>query len=315
MPSSKEPELEEIAAGVFAWIGVGGDSNAGAIATPDGLIVIDAQQHEQLASQFRRSLLATTGLPVRALINTHYHFDHVTGNAVFADDAPIIAHERTLDRLKARLGQPTGNGWNVSDLPTKIAMFYGENAHELIGGDHAAEQWFANRFAAPVYNSLRIVPPNQTFADRFAFQLQNDIAQLEYFGPAHCDGDVVIVLPRAKVAFLSDLLFFGRFPWLGDCDLNGWIATLERILTMDIDVVVPGHGTIASRKEVDWFRLLLSRVRQEVSDAIRQGKSEEAAIAETTLPEYAHLSRYTEWLKFNVRSAYRYLRGNPGHRF
>ena len=312
MQSPGEPELREISQNVYAWIGVGGDSNAGAVATPDGLLVIDAQQHEELAKRFRQALVAKTGLPIRALINTHYHFDHVTGNAVFAADAPIIAHERTLERLVARLGSPSAGGWTVRDLSTKIAMFYGENAQELIGDDQNATQWFANRFSAPVYDTLRIVPPNQTFADRYTFTVPDDTARLEYFGPAHCDGDIIVVLPRAKVAFLSDLLFFGRFPWLGDCDLNGWIATLERVLGMDIDVVVPGHGTIASRREVDWFRILLSRFRDEVSEAIKRGASEEAAIAEIALPEYAKLSRYQEWLKFNVRSTYRYLRGARG---
>lgn len=312
MQSPGEPELRELSRGVYAWIGVGGDSNAGAIATPEGLLVIDAQQHEELANKFKRALAERTGLPIKALINTHCHFDHVTGNVVFAAEAPIISHERTLERLVARLGNPSAGAWTVRDLPTKIAMFYGENAQELIGDDKNAAQWFANRFAFPVYDTLRIVPPNQTFADRYAFSVPNDSVRLEYFGPAHCDGDIIVVLPRAKVAFLSDLLFFGRFPWLGDCDLNGWIATLERILRMDIDVVVPGHGTIASRKEVDWFRILLSRFREEVSAAIRRGDSEESAIAEIALPEYSNLSRYQEWLKFNVRSTYRYLRGDRG---
>lgn len=310
MPAPTIPELRALAQGVYAWVGVGGDSNAGAIETPDGLIVIDAQQHEGLANQFKAALQARTGMPVRALINTHSHFDHVTGNVVFAGGVPILAHERTLQKLRERLGAGGPEGWSVTNLATKIDMFYGGNTRDLIAGDEAASRWFADRFAPKDYATLRIRPPNQTFADRFTFVLQRDTVELDYFGPAHSDGDIIVVLPRAKIAFLSDLLFYGRFPWLGDCDLNGWIAMLDRVLKMDLTIVVPGHGAPATLKEVEWFRTLLVRVRDLVSEAIRKGLSEDAAAMELALPEYAGVPRYQEWLRFNIRSAYRYMRND-----
>jgi cyclase len=131
---------------------------------------------------------------------------------------------------------------------------------------------------------------------------------LEYSGPAHCDGDIFIHLERRKVVFLGDLFFHQRFPWLGDCDLDGWIATLDRVLALDVAVVVPGHGAPTSLKELASFRDLLRDIRAAVAAAIRSGASEDAAAREVTLPQYAALPRYEQWLAFNIRAAYRYLR-------
>jgi glyoxylase-like metal-dependent hydrolase (beta-lactamase superfamily II) len=89
-----QPRHKQIAVGVHAWIGVGGDSNAGAVETPHGLMVIDAQRSRALGEKFRDALRASVSAPVRAVVNTHFHLDHVAGNVAFGD-VPIIAHLRT----------------------------------------------------------------------------------------------------------------------------------------------------------------------------------------------------------------------------
>jgi glyoxylase-like metal-dependent hydrolase (beta-lactamase superfamily II) len=228
---------------------------------------------------------------------------------VFAG-TPILAHEVT----RAKLAELAGGGGEtqISDLPTKAALFYGENFDTLVPPGGPERVWFERRFAAPEYAVLTIRPPTETFADRFAFHLPDDRVALAYFGPAHSDGDIVVHVARRRVLFLGDLFFFGRFPWLGDCDLDGWIATLDQVLALDVTTVVPGHGMPTTLKEVAAFRDLLADLRAAVGRAIAAGVSEEAAVREVTLPAYAAMPRYAEWLPFDVRSAYRYLRGsNP----
>jgi cyclase len=112
----------------------------------------------------------------------------------------------------------------------------------------------------------------------------------------------------AKVAFLGDLMFYGRFPWLGDCDLDGWIEQLARILSLDIDMVVPGHGPVVTLAEVAEFRVLLLAIRGAAANAISMGASEEAAVQKAGLGQFEHMPRYREWMPFNVRAAYRYLK-------
>jgi len=293
---------------VYAWIGAGGDSNAGAIVAADGIIAIDAQQTLPLAHAFRRAVEHATACPVRRLVNTHLHLDHTAGNLAFAD-VPILAHERTSAMMQEALG-PTADGtWSISDFEPKVRLFFGANIRELVPPGSAGEAWFVQRMSGPDYDTVTLKAPTETFADRFAADVANDRVRIEFWDPSHCDGHVVIWLPRAKIAFLGDLLFVGRFPWLGDCDLDGWIAQLGRILEMDIDTVVPGHGAVATRNDVAAFGDLLASLRDAVAAAVRAGHSEDAACAEIELPLYAALPRYREWLPFNVRAAYRFLKG------
>ena len=302
------PQLKTLAKGVHAWLGAGGDSNAGCIETPNGAIVVDAQQHRGLAERLRSEIETKLKMPPCVLVNTHYHLDHVAGNIVF-DDVPILAHAATRNRLESNLGPRPDAYWTITDAPTKIAMFFGANVQELVPEEDPAWAWFLQRVAPPDYDVVQVKPPSETFTDQFSFHLTDEIVRLPHWGPAHCVGDVPVIVEKAKIAFLGDLLFCGRFPWLGDCDLDGWIAALNRVLKLDLDVVVPGHGPPATLADVERFRDLLAAIRGTVERAMKSGASEEAAVREVDLPEYASMSRYREWMRFNVRSAYRYLRG------
>ncbi len=296
-------QLQKIAPGVHAWIGAGGDSNAGAIETRDGLVVIDAQQNRALGEKFRDALKTSIGAPIRVVVNTHFHLDHVAGNVAFAG-APIVAHDKTRQLLESELGPMRPQGVEISDTMAKIRMFFGGNFEQLVPEDE--RQWFIDRVGAS--KPLTILGPTDTFADRREFELPSDRLHLEYWGPAHCDGDLVIYLEKAGVVFMGDLFFHGRFPWFGDCDLDGWIATLDRVLRMDMTVVIPGHGAPATLKELEQFRNLLAAVRDAGGRALKSGWSEDAAARDIVLADYATMQRYKEWMPFNIRAAYRYLR-------
>src|SRR6202023_2960840 len=300
--------LVSVAYGVHAWIGAGGDSNAGAIETPEGVIIIDAQQYPRLAHELRAAAAAKTRQPLRTPADTPCHLEHPHGNPVFAA-LPILAHEKTLAAMSACLGPRIGAGWSITDHDTKLRFLFGQNVLELVADDAPARRWFAGRIALPDYDTVAIRPPTETFAGDFAFHLPDDTVRLHYFGPAHCDGDIVVHLEKRRVAFLGDLLFHGRFPWLGDCDLDGLISALGRVLGLDVSVVIPGHGPPTTLAEVARFREMLVELRAAVDRSIKAGASQAAAMQEVSLPQYAHVQRYKEWLPLDVRAAYRYLRG------
>jgi cyclase len=303
-----EALLVTVADGVHAWIGARGDSNAGAIETPDGVIVVDTQQYPRLAHALRAAVHGKTGSPLRTVVYTHCHLDHTAGSSVFAD-APILAHAKTLAAMNACLGPRDGETWSITDIATKLRFLFGKNILELVPDGDPARRWFADRISSPDYDTVVIRPPSQTFADSFVFHLPDETVRLHYFGPAHCDGDIVVHLEKRKVAFLGDLLFHNRFPWLGDCDLDGLIAALGSVLALDLVVVVPGHGPPATLADVARFRAMLIELRGAVARAVKAGISEDAAAREITLPQYAHVARYAEWISVDVRAAYRYLRG------
>src|SRR5919201_6258773 len=157
--TATEPQLVRLAEDIYAWIGAGGDSNAGAIVTPDGILVIDAQQHEALARRFRSAVEREIGKPLRCLIDTHYHLDHTAGNVVFADAVPILAHEHTLRKLAALLGPRTQEAWTIADGRIKSMLLFGENLHDLVPSSDPAWSWFERRIADPEYARMRIAPP------------------------------------------------------------------------------------------------------------------------------------------------------------
>lgn len=302
-----KPELVQVAKDVYAWIGAGGDSNAGAFVTPQGLVAIDAQQYPRLAQMFRGALTEATGKPVTRLIDTHCHLDHTAGNIMFAD-VPILAHEKTLKALVDNLGPKDGPYWTLTDYEAKSKLLFGQNLFELVPLDDPGQAWFRQRIGLPDYDRMVIAPPTATFADTFEFVLADDVVRCHYWGPAHCDGDITVHFLKRKVIFLGDLLFYRRFPWMGDCDLNGWIDRLGEVMALDIDIVIPGHGPPTDLSEVKRFREMFVQLRAGVEKAIRNGLSEEAAMREVQLPDFSTLPRYKEWLPTDVKATYRYLK-------
>jgi cyclase len=305
------PSLQFVADGIYAWIGVGGDSNAGAVITKNGVVAIDAQQTVALGRAFRATLEDAVGRPVARLLNTHVHLDHTAGNIAF-DDVPVLAHEKTLHAMVHELGPAADGVWRVSELGPKLRLLFGANLQELVAPGSPDEAWFRQRVGGPEYDEITLKQPTEWFADRYTASLPGGLLHVEYWGPSHCDDHVVAWIDSARIAFLGDLLFVGRFPWLGDCDLEGWIRHLDRILTMDLVKVVPGHGPVATLHDVAAFRDLLAALRDAVAAAIARGCSEEAAVAEVALPSYAGMPRYREWMPFNVRATYRYLKARQG---
>lgn len=301
------PAAIEVAPGIHAWIGVSGASNSGAIETPQGLVLIDAQESARQGLQFREKIENALQKPTSFLIDSHFHLDHTAGNTSFSD-VTILAHEKTATLLEEMLGPRTGDEWHVTDDDLKLKLFFGSNITDLVSKADPGFAWFKARIDAPNYANVALRPPEQLFSDRFEIVLPNDILRCSYLGPAHCDGDIVIHLLRGGVVFLGDLLFVNRVPWLGDCDLDGWIARLDAVTMLDVTTVIPGHGPPAKLSDVAAFRDLLSAIREAADNAIAAGWSEDAA-ARTPLPQYAQMQRYETWMPYNIRAAYRYLKG------
>jgi cyclase len=297
--------VQELAPRLFAVIGHRGDSNAGFVQGPRGATVIDAMQNEALARDLLEAVGAAGGGPVRALVNTHYHGDHVFGNAAFPTGVEIVAHARCRAAMAEAL-RGAGVG-PEAPLPERAIMelTFGRNLYDLVPEGDPRREFFRWRYEAGGLAGARLRLPTVTLETECTLHLDGRRMVLRHLGPGHTDADLVVWFPDDGVAFVADLIFHGRFPWLGDSNVPAWIARLDDVARLGARTVVPGHGVPVTAREVLEFRGLLRTLMGEAAAAARDGLDEAAAMARVRLPAYAGLPRYAEWLPLAVRKLHR----------
>ena len=225
-------KLHKISEHVYAnWDGETG-GNVGIIELEDKVLAVDAQ-YPGSAKKFREAIKKLTDKPVTHLLLTHVHGDHVWGNQVF-EDTNIVSHER----LKEKMSVSLQNEWAPGNLE-KLLGTYKETS---------PERWW-------LYEGLRIVLPTTTF------KTQYEIEGVKFIHTGgHSDCSSIVYVPEDKVVFAGDLLFVGRYPWAGDPTANPttWIDAFEKILDLEADKIVSGHGPLCDKEEVKnqlkWFK-------------------------------------------------------------
>jgi cyclase len=269
----ERPQIKEIAPGVYAYIGGGGSTNSGFVITEKGVIVIDSQGPRPRAQDLLARIREKTDKPVTYTINTHYHGDHTFGNQYFK--GTIIAHENTR-RL-------------------------------LISQDRAHRARFKKFFGPDSLVDFRLTLPDVTF--RYEMRLYEDGREMiiRHTGPAHTHGDAFVYLPAEGVVFTGDILYKGRLPWLGEGSVAGTIRALDEMLDLGAKTFVPGHGGLATEKDVLTFRAYLQDLVKEVKRLHDEGKTLEEIKSSISLPAYSGYVKYDEWLPQNAEAVYKEL--------
>jgi glyoxylase-like metal-dependent hydrolase (beta-lactamase superfamily II) len=195
------------------------DQTIGTVGGDDGLLVVDSRMSHRRAAELDADLRQLGGR-VGWVVNTHYHYDHCWGNAVFAA-AELWSHDRCPATLLAR-----SEAWRA----------------RLVADDpgHADE-----------YREVVVVPPRHLFADRTSIDLGNRSVELRYLGRGHTDCDIVVQVPDAGVLFAGDLLENGAPPYFDDGFPLDWPVTIEAMLGLVSGPVVPGHGDVAGHAFVE----------------------------------------------------------------
>ncbi len=232
--------IEELAPNLKHISGPGG--NITVLAGSDGPIVIDSGIPPRAADVLEAAKKAADGAAPRTLINTHWHFDHVGGNAqlVGAGVNSVYAHENTLVRMSSE----QKNSFMGMTFPP------------------AAEA----------------AKPNVTFSERMALRRNGEVLSLVSVAPAHTDGDIAIHFENANVLVTGDLFFNKLFPFI-DYDskgsIEGMIAASEQLLKLadDKTKIVPGHGDLASRSDLVLFHEMLVAVKDRLAKLAAAGMS------------------------------------------
>jgi glyoxylase-like metal-dependent hydrolase (beta-lactamase superfamily II) len=254
--------LQKIGDGVWAAIvndeGKAG-GNVGFVVGDDGVVVIDTFQDPEPAADLLAAIRKITNLPIRFVVNTHYHLDHVNGNDVFAAaGAVIIAHRNA-------------RGWIRT-----------ENI-KMIDPPVTAEK------KARVQS---IALPNLVYDTSVDLYLGSRRVSVRYY-PGHTGGDSVVSVPDAHVVFCGDLLWKDHIPNLIDASTPAWIKTLDAIeADYGESTWVPGHGGIANAADIATFKKYLVDLHATVRDQQSKGRSGDALV-QTILPSLK--SKYGKW--------------------
>jgi cyclase len=262
---SWKTEFRQLAPNVYAYTQAGGPgvpssaiSNGACILGPDHWMAIDAFAAPPHTKAFLAAAKALTGnRSCDRLINTHHHADHTTGNCFFLP-AEIVGHQYCREAvIKAGIS-------NLAGRP---------------------ESWKVGM------EELKLAPPTTTFDDKstVTYRYGNTEVRIMYNGsPAHTWGDALIYLPQYKILWAGDVAFFYVAPAAQSGHISKWIESIDRVIKMDVDVIVPGHGPIGSKKELaetrEYLALLKAEARRRYDRKISPGKA--AAEIEDTLGKY-----------------------------
>lgn len=196
-------------------------SNAGVVVTPAGVIVIDALGSPALAEALLEAIRMITPLPVRYVVLTHYHADHIYGLQVFKDrGATIIANAAGREYLQSDTAQL-----------------------RLQASRETLAPW--------VDEHTRLVPADRWLQGDEVLELGGVRLQLRHVGPAHTPEDLTVFVEGPRVLFAGDLAFRGRIPYVGQADSHGWIQALSRLIDATPAVIVPGHGPASTEALAD----------------------------------------------------------------
>ncbi len=290
-------QLTEVAPGVFACLqpdrGLGW-SNSGLVRAGGGMVI---DTHWDLPTTARAMDLFATVLPepARRLVNTHHNGDHCYGNQLYAEvGTELIGHRLCAEYL----GRDAGPGF-LQGLGTAAP----ESLPEFL-------RPFAEALSAYDFTGVEVTPPTTLVEDSLELDLDGTEVRIVYLGPAHTPGDVIVHLPAHGVVFTGDLLFHQCTPigWEGTSER--WLAALDHIVALGAEVVVPGHGPLATNEGVLAMRDYLAYVFAEARQHYDAGRSALDAARRIELGPYAGWTE-PERLAFNVHRAYREFAGEP----
>ena len=197
-------------------------SNAGFVVTNEGVVVVDALGSPDLASELLTEIRRITSKPIRYVIATHYHADHIYGLQAFkAAGATIVAHAAAREYLNSETAEK-----RLETSRVELAPWVNADTHLV-----PADQWISGEEATLRVGGLDFL--------------------IEHVGPAHTPEDLVVFIPQLGVLFAGDLFFRGRIPFVGQADSRLWIASLDRLMKFKPKVVIPGHGPASTEPMAD----------------------------------------------------------------
>jgi len=282
--SGKAYRFAKIAEGVYYATSTGTmatGSNDPIIVGDREVMVVDTGTSPAAARALVEDLKVITDKPVRYVVNTHFHYDHVNGNQVFAGTATIIGHEyvkNAIEHLDVLHREPYKTS-QLTNVPNRIESLQKQLAAEP---DEARKVTLQRQLAVAQqgWDALKEVtptPPSRTYTKRLDLKVGQHEVQLRFLGRGHTNGDTVVYLPKERIVCTGDLME-SALAYMGDAQFDEWVATLGALKNLNWDVDLPGHGVPFREKSlVTAFQSYLTDLTTKITDLKRMGMSPEDA--------------------------------------
>ena len=287
--------LSDLGNNIYCYLqpdGGWGWSNAGLIVDGDESLIVDTLFDEKLTQEMLESMKKAEPLGMKnihALINTHSNGDHCNGNSC-VETKEIICSQATLEEMS-------------HESPEMMAALI-KQAPEM----GALGKYFLDCFGSFNFEGVTKKLPNTTFSGQTQRQVGDKVVELIEVGPAHTNGDVLVHVPSDKVVFTGDILFIEGHPILWAGPVENWINACDRIIAMEVDFVVPGHGPVTDNRGVRAVRDYLVYIDAESRKRFESGMSAIEAAKDIDLNLFSGWGD-AERIAVNVNSLYREYRG------
>ena len=283
-PTSVKMEVKKVSEHVYYVEGLPGIatdnegfiSNAGFIVTSNGVVVFDSLGTPSLAHKLVKKIKTVTDQPIKKVVVSHFHADHIYGLQVF------------------------------EELGAEIIAPYG--AQKYIRSDVAKQRLEERQFSLEpwVNENTRLVLPDTTVSKSTEFTLGGLTFTINFMGKAHSDGDLTMLVEPDKVLFSGDIIFQGRIPFVGSADSKKWLETLTRLETEGLTALVPGHGPASNKpgNTISLTRSYLAHLRQVMGVGIEDFTPFDEVYADADWSEFKDLPAFDEGNRINAYQVY-----------
>ncbi len=237
--------------------------NPSFVTTSDGVVVIDTPQLPTRAVAMRRE--AESHGPIRYLVNTEHHVDHIFGNHWFKGAGTVVHHQGVHDRFMVVFPDLDPFAYALEALPTDDP-----DGASLVP-DRETYYSHLNKYGIVFTGDLTLYVGDHTF------RLLHT--------PGHTPGQIAVHVPEERIVFTGDTIFHDCATWLMSSDVDQWLASLERLRTLDVDRVVPGHGPVTTLDYIATQRSMLLDWKAAVAAAVAKGWSREETMARVSFAD------------------------------